>query len=132
VWLGRDVAAVGQGHEWTADEGVELVVAQHEVGLLEVFGVGADLLEAGEKLLLEHLAQGVDREVPVDRARPLSQNGPLRIEEPGVRLCAELRGSAAKLACMSGWMRDYVLGSRMLVELRRETGRRAGSARSGR
>jgi hypothetical protein len=34
-----------------------------------------------------------------------------------VKLCAELRASAAKLVCLSGWMRDYGLGSRMLLEL---------------
>jgi hypothetical protein len=34
-----------------------------------------------------------------------------------VKLCAELRVSAAKLVCLSGWMRDYVLGSQMLLEL---------------
>jgi len=41
-----------------------------------------------------------------------------------VKLCAKLRGSAAKLACMSRWMRAYVLDSTMLVELCRKVDRR--------
>jgi hypothetical protein len=48
-----------------------------------------------------------------------------------VKLCAELRGSAAKLACMSGWMRAYVLDGTVLVELRREVDRRAGCRSAG-
>lgn len=69
VRLGSDMATVGQCHKGTADERVELVVAQPDVGLLGLLGVGTDLLEVSKELLFKDLPHDVDREMGIDRVR---------------------------------------------------------------
>jgi hypothetical protein len=102
VRLRCDVAAVGERHERAADERVELVVSQSRVGLLDVAGRRADLLEGREELLLEDPLNDLDREVRVDRVRALAERGQSGSKNPVFAWVLVASTNPARRNCSSG------------------------------